>query len=140
MTEKDEEIYRKNNICRFCERKLLSDKVRNHCHLTDKNRGPAHNNCTLNVTQKQSNFIPFAFHGFKNCNCHLFFKKLLDKKIDKVKIDIIPKTNEEYIAVTYVCILFIDNYQFLSDSLDKLVKSLDVDDFNILKKEFPDIW
>ena len=70
----------------------------------------------------------------------MFFKKLVDKKNDKVKFDIIPKTNEEYISVTYGCIRFIDSYRFLSSGLDSLVKNLDEDDFKILKKEFPDKW
>ena len=58
----------------------------------------------------------------------------------KVKFKIIRKTNEDFISVTYGCIRFIDSYRFLSESLDKLVKSLDEDDFKILKKEFPDKW
>ena len=53
-----------------------------------------------------------------------FFKKLVDKKKDKVDFDIIPKTNEEYISVTYGCIRFIDSYRFLSTGLDSLVKTL----------------
>ena len=70
----------------------------------------------------------------------MFFKRLVDSKKNKVKFNIIPKTNEEYIAVKYCCIRFIDSYRFLSESLDKLVKNLDEDDFKILKKEFPDKW
>ena len=70
----------------------------------------------------------------------MFFKRLVDLKKDKVKFKIIPKTNEEYIAVKNGCIRFIDSYRFLSESLDKLVKNLDEDDFKILKKEFPDKW
>ena len=42
MTKKDEEDYRNNNNCRFCEKNIESDKVRDHCHLTGKYRGPAH--------------------------------------------------------------------------------------------------
>ena len=38
------------------------------------------------------------------------FKKLDDEKNDKVKIKIIPKTNEEYISVKYGCIRFIESY------------------------------
>ena len=41
----------------------------------------------------------------------MVFKKLVDKKNDKAKSDIIPKTNEEYISVTYGCIRFIDSYR-----------------------------
>ena len=70
----------------------------------------------------------------------MFFKRLVDLKKDKVKFKIIHKTNEEYILVKYGCIRFIDSYRFLSESLDKLVKNLDEDDFKILKKEFPDKW
>ena len=67
-----------------------------------------------------------------------FKKKLVDKKNDHVKNDNIPKTNKENISVTYGCIRFIDSYRFLSMGLDELVKNLDHDDFNILKKEFLD--
>ena len=123
MTDNDEEDYRNDNICRFSEKEILSDKVRDHCHLTGKYRGPAHSKCNINVTQKQSNFIPFIFHNFSNYDCHMFFKKLVDKKKDKVDFDIIPKTNEEYIKVTYGCIRFIDSYRFLSSGLDSLVKT-----------------
>ena len=136
MTQKDKEDFENNNICRFCETEILSDKVRDHCHLTGKYRGSAHNICNINVSQQQSNIIPFIFRNFSNYDCHMFFKRLVDLKKNKIKFKIIPKTNAEYISVTYGCIRFIDSYRFLSDSLDKLVKNLDEDDFEILKKEF----
>ena len=66
MTEEDEEQFRIKNICRFREKNFESDKVRHHCHLTGKYRGPAHSKCSNNVTQKQRNFIPFAFHIFSS--------------------------------------------------------------------------
>ena len=95
ITKKDEEDYRKNNICRFCEKNIEPDKVRDQCHLTGGYRGPAHDKFNIIVTQDQSNFVSFVFHNFKNFDCHMFFKKLVDKKNDKVKFDIIPKTNKE---------------------------------------------
>ena len=141
MKEEDEEDYRNNDICRFCEKNIDCDKVRDHCHLTRFYRGVAHSKCNVNVTQKQSNFIPFIFHNFSNYDCHVFFKKLVDKKKDKVEFEIIPKTNEEYISVTYGCIRFIDSYRFLSSGLDSLVKPI-VDNSNKklknLKKEIVD--
>ena len=88
----------------------MSDKVRDHCHLTGEYRGPAHGKCNFIVTQKQSNFIPFIFHNFSKYDCHMFFKKLVDKKEDKVGFDIIPITNEKYITVIYGCIRFMDSY------------------------------
>ena len=137
MTEEDDEDYRNDNICRFCEKEILSDKVRDHCHLTGKYKGPAHSKCNISVTQKQSNFIPFIFHNFSNYDCHMFVKKLADKKKDKVDFDIIPKTNEGYIPVTYGCIRFIDSYRFLSSGLGSLVKAL-VDNNNKRLKDFKD--
>ena len=108
----------------FVKKNIDCDKVRDHCHLTGKYRGPAHSKCNINVTQKQSNFIPFLFHNFSNYDCHMFFKKLVDKKNDKVDFDINLKTNEEYLSVAYGCIRFIDSYRFLSSGLDKLVSNL----------------
>ena len=97
MKEEDEEDYRNNNICRFCEREVLSDKVRYHCHLTGKNRGAAHNNCNKNVTQKQTIFIPFTSYSFSNYDYHLFFKNSVDEKSDKANFKNLHKANEEYI-------------------------------------------
>ena len=65
----------------------------------------------------------------------IYFQKLIDEKNDKINFDIIPKANEEYNSVTYGCIRFIDSYGFISDSLDKLVNTLDVDEFINLKKK-----
>ena len=124
MTNQDKDDFRNNNICRFFEKNIDCDKVRDHCHLTSKYRGPAHSKCNYNVIQDQSNFILFIFHNFSNYDCHMFFKKLVDLKTDEVEFDIIPKTNEEYISVTYACIRFIGSYRFLSSSLDSLVKTL----------------
>ena len=58
----------------------------------------------------------------------MFFKRSVDVKNDKIKFKIIPKSNEEYVSVTYGCIRFIESCRFFSDSLDNLVKILDEDD------------
>ena len=121
MTEKDEEDSKIINICRFCEKNIESDKVRDHCHLTGNYKGPALGKCIVNVTQKQSNFVPFIFHIFPNYDCHMFFKMFVNKKNDKVKFDFIPKTKEEIISVTYGCMRLIDSYRSLSSCLDSIV-------------------
>ena len=108
----------------FVKKNYECDKVRDHCHLTGKYRGPAQNRCNINLTQKQSNFIPFLFHIFSNYDCHMFFKKFVDEKNDKLKFDIILKINEEYISVTYGCIRFIDSYRFLTRCLGSIFKTL----------------
>ena len=123
-TNEDGEEYFTKNTCRFCERSFESDKFRDHCHLTSKYRGPDHNKCNFRVTQKRSNFIPLKFHFYSKYFCDMLPKTLVDKKIYKVKLDIIAQTNEKYILVTYVCIRFVDSYRFLSSSLDKILKTL----------------
>ena len=75
MTEDDEEEYGNNNICQFFKKYIESEKIRDHCHLTGKNRGPAHNTCNINVKQKDSNFIfyhlPFKILVFTIVICSL---------------------------------------------------------------------
>ena len=61
--------------CPLCEKEIIIDKVIDHCHLTGKCRGPAHQSC---VTQRQSNFILNKIDIFTNFDCHLFFKNFAD--------------------------------------------------------------
>ena len=137
MSEEDEKHFRNTNICWFCENEFLythkegeqrffDGKVRDYCHLTGKYRGPAHHQCNINVKdkQKQYNFIPIIFHNFSKYDCHLFFKTLIDEKPDYINLSVIPKTNEEYISVTYGCLRFIDSYRFLQGSLDEFSKNI----------------
>ena len=48
-------------ICRFCEKEIIDNKVRDHFQLTGYYRGPAHSKCIVNVTQKQSNLYNLNF-------------------------------------------------------------------------------
>ena len=77
MTQEDEEHYRDNNVCRFCEENIESDKVRDLRHLTGKHTGPAHNKCNNNVTQKQSIFFHLLFTVLVVMIVILFSKKKL---------------------------------------------------------------
>ena len=134
MTVEDEANFKNKNICRFCDKDISIDKVSDHCHLTGKYKEPAHNNCYINFTQRQSSFIPLVFHNFSNYGCHLFFKQLFDEKNDKVKFKSVLITNEEYVTTTTGCKRYIDNYHFLSKGLNELVKNLDNVDFKNFKK------
>ena len=53
MTEENIQDFENDNICRYCEKYIETDKVKDHCHLTGKYRGPAHNECNLQVKQKE---------------------------------------------------------------------------------------
>ena len=79
MTKEDEEDFKHIKICRFRERSVICDKIRDHWLLTCIYRGPVNNKCDKNVREKKTNFSPFVFHKFGIYHCRLFFKKLLDK-------------------------------------------------------------
>ena len=64
MREEDEEDSRNTDNCLFCEKNFESDKIRDPCHLTSKNRGLAHSKINGKITEKQSIFASFIFHIF----------------------------------------------------------------------------
>ena len=73
MTNEDEEIYNNSQICWICKEELNTDKVRNHCHVTGKFRGDAHNKCNLKlrITRK----LPIIFHNLQGYDGYIIFKE-----------------------------------------------------------------
>ena len=53
---------------------IENDKVRDHCHITGKYRGPAHWNCNINM--KISKKLPIIFHNLREYDSHLIIKEL----------------------------------------------------------------
>ena len=49
MRQEDAEVFKFNDICRFCEKEIESDKVRRHCHSSGKYTGTAHKIFKMNV-------------------------------------------------------------------------------------------
>ena len=47
MTREDGENYQNSQDCWICNKKIIKnkDKVRDHCHIAGKYRGPAHREC-----------------------------------------------------------------------------------------------
>ena len=72
--------------------------------------------------------------NLKNYDSHLIMKEL-DRF--NLKINFVPYGLENYISVTINNKLsFIDSLQFLSSSLDSLIKNLSKNDFKYLTQEF----
>ena len=68
MTDDDESQFRLASSCHICNLPFATDvgpeaeeKVRDHCHLTGKYRGPAHNSCNINF--KITCNISIVFHN-----------------------------------------------------------------------------
>ena len=116
--------------CWLCEKEFKPKDLKenpivtDHCHLTGRFRGLAHNNCNLNARKAHTSFVPILFHNFSGYDCHLIFEKLINMATKKnIKInenDIIAKSSENYIYVKIGCLKILDSYRFLDTSLDKL--------------------
>ena len=143
MTDEDEKIYNDSKVCHICEEELEDDdKVKDHCHLTGKYRGAAHDDC--NKKYRVPKFIPIVFHNLAGYDCHLFIKKLASSIPGELKC--IPSNEEKYISFSKEIkvgefidkkgktrevkreLRFIDSYKFMGSSLkdltDNLVKDL----------------
>ena len=120
--------------CWLCEKEFKpkdvkeNPVVKDHCHLTGKVRGLAHNNCNLNTRKAYTSIVPLLFQTFSGSDCHLIFQKLINMAIEKsIQInenDIIAKSSDNYISVKIGRLNFLDSYRFFDASLDKLSLTL----------------
>jgi hypothetical protein len=66
----------------------------------------------------------------------------LNEEGNENKLDLISRTTENYIAMTYGTyyskLVFLDSYRFLQKSLADVAKSMTIDDFKITREEFSD--
>ena len=132
MTNEDEEIYNNPHICWVCKRELNTDKVKDHCHVTGKFRGAAHNKCTLKLRIPRQ--LPIIFHNLQGYDGHITFEEINNFDVD---IAVIPKAIDKYMSIIVNRhITFIDSYQFYNSPLDTLASNLQDNDFKHLNSEF----
>ena len=151
MTENDEQRFRTMNGCHICGKKYTDKdvRVRDHYHITGKFRGSAHQECNLKLRIKpEDTKIPFIFHNLRGYNSHLIMqqigeiaKKYAHKekkgKEQPLTINAIPNNMEKYMAFMLGNHLtFIDSFQFMSSSLDKLVSNLPKEALKYTSEEF----
>lgn len=117
-----ENLFQRATHCHLCGLEFIKkhDKVRNHDHITGDFFGAAHRNCNLQF--KQVEFIPVILHNLRGFDAHLIMQRL--GKFKKKRINVIANTNERYVSFTISKLRFIDSFQFLTTSLDVLVKNL----------------
>ena len=123
-----------NVNCSICKKAIGNDqvKVRDHCHLTGKYRGPAHQDCNLNYRINPDKVqIPCFFHNLKNYDGHLLISAAKKHHGDIV---VIPSTTEKYISFTIGDVVFKDSLAFTQASLDDLVKNLECDQLLSMRK------
>ena len=120
MSAEDKEILQTSNIYWICDNlfDVGDNKVRDHCHVTWKYRGSSHWSCNINV--KLTKRIPVIFHNLKGYDSHLIMQEI--GKLD-VKVNVIPNGLEKYKAFTInYNLVFIDSMQFMTSSINALVK------------------
>ena len=126
--------------CKECKEKfeMKTKKVRDHCHITGKYRGAAHVKCNLNF--KITDKIPVIFHNLRGYDSHFIIQEIGEiikkhpiklegkdgeEKEKEMNINIIPNNMEKYLAIMLgKHLTFIDSFQFMSSSLEKLTGNL----------------
>ena len=151
MTKENETDFQKATKCHICD-KPYKDKdirVRDHCHITGKFRGSAHQDCNLKLQIKPETIkIPVIFHNLRGYDSHFIMQEIgkiakehtyTNKKGEKVEMNIncIPNNMEKYMAFMLGNhLVFLDSFQFMSSSLDNLIKNLPDEAFKYTKQEF----
>ena len=99
----DKLVFDNSTLCHICNEELGPDRVRDHCHLSGKFRGAAHEVCNLKYKVPKS--FQVVFHNLSGYDSHLFIKTL--------------GNSEGYIS----CILNNEETTFLSRSKSSLTKN-----------------
>ena len=116
--------------CYVCKGELMKpdgikDSARDHCHITGVFRGSAHNECNLNLNYKNLK-IPIIFHNLRGYDGHFIIREL-DALTDTFKtpdVKIIAQSSEKYMSFSVNRMKFIDSFNFMTSSLEKLVESM----------------
>ena len=151
MTKEDEEEFEKAKECHICDKKYTEKdiRVRDHCHITGKYRGSAHQDCNLKLRINPKEIkIPVIFHNLRGYDSHFIMQEIgaivkkhtyKNKKGEEQQMNInaIPNNMEKYMAFMLGNHLtFIDSFQFMSSSLDKLVSNLPTEALKYTSKSF----
>ena len=74
MTMHDKLVYDNSTLYHICSEELGNDRVRDHCDLSGKFRGAAHE--VSNLKYKVPKLFPVVFHNLSAYDSHLFIKTL----------------------------------------------------------------
>ena len=149
LTDREKFDYRNASTCSNCQNsfdKSSRVKVRHHCHTTGRFLGAVCAKCNLQLKYRKRKrpdnrndefFIPVFAHNMKNYDSHLIIKGYERGVSLKSDISVIPSNTEKFIAFQIGKLRFLDSYQFLAASLDKLVNILSADAFKFTSKFSP---
>jgi len=110
--------------------------MKDHCHVTGKYRGAAHNACNLKLRLDPKTPIPVVFHNLQRYDGHLLMQGMTQVQEE---ISCIPNNTEKYIFFSLGNLKFTDSLNFMMSSLDTLVKGSAPEDMKITEKTYRDI-
>ncbi|KAL9979157.1 hypothetical protein ACROYT_G016776 [Oculina patagonica] len=128
-------------------KKDYKDSVKDHCHITGKFRGAAHNACNLKLRIKpKTDQIPVVFHNLKGYDAHHLMQAMTKLKLptkeekkcgaNNMDVKCVANNMEKYITFSFGGLKFIDSLSFLLTSLEKCVESTPKQALKITKKLF----
>ena len=138
-------------LCCICGKDVeRAARVIHHCHLSGTLFGVAHSESNLRA--RTANFLPAFFHNLSRYDAHHILKQVKLKVSEELSA--IAKTDETFISFSvnmpvgsytkksgktlklFQSTRFLDSYQFVSQNLDNLAKTLKTGDFLLLKEFF----
>ena len=139
VTSDDEvEMFKQADVCYICDQQYTDadTRVRDHCHVTGKYRGSAHQDCNLKLRLDPNNVkIPVLFHNLGGYDAHFIMQAIGKEK--KLDINCIPNNMEQYMAFMLgKHLVFLDSFQFMASSLDRLADNLPEDKFKYTSQVF----
>jgi hypothetical protein len=122
MTLEEQQEFYQSEVCHICHKNFGNElSVRDHCHITGKYLGAAHNLC--NLQRQEAKFIPMFAHNFTSYDSHFLMQHL--KKDPRIhKITALPLNTEKFRTIQMNSFHFIDSLSFLNASLAELVSDL----------------
>lgn len=121
----DKWVAKNQETCLFCAEPFLKtnyeDSVKDHCHITGRYRGAAHNSCNFKLRIKpKEDAIPVVFHNLRCYDAHHLMQAM---SLMQQEVRCAANNMEKYITFSVGGIRFIDSMNFLQGSLDSLVKA-----------------
>ena len=151
MSDNDELRFKLMDKCHICGVKYTDKdvRIRDHCYITGKFRGSAHQECNLKLKIEPEGIkIPVIFHNLQGYDSHFIMQQIgeiakkhayKNKRGEEQHLDInaIPNNMVKYMAfMLRKHLKFINSFQFMSSSLDKLVSNLPKEDLKYTSEEF----
>ena len=139
--------------CCICNDFVAVSPVIHHCHSTGKVLGITHSNCNFRAQTKR--ILPVLFHNLSRYDAYHILKSLIVRPGEKISA--ISRTDEAYISFSlrikfseYICkdgrhvplhseIRFLDSFQFMSQSLESLAKTMQTSSLQLLRNKFSDM-